>query len=219
FKPKDIISGDFYWTAQTKENELIIAAVDCTGHGVPGAFLTIVGNSILNQIVNFDQITNPSEILTKMNQRILERFQTNSNQEINDGMDISICKIAKTSVGHNVQFAGAYTPVYYIRNNEVIEVKGSRNAIGTPLSESPVYEGREFDLYENDMLYLFSDGYVDQLGGDKGKKFMRRRFKNVLINIHNKPAIEQEKELIVNFDKWRGEIRQIDDVLVIGIKF
>ena len=218
YRPKDIVSGDFYWTANTENNELIVATVDCTGHGVPGAFLTIVGNSILNQIVNFDKITSPAKIIEQMNHLILDRFQSNADRTIKDGMDISICKIEKKEKNYVIQFAGAYNSLYILQNNEVIEVKGSRYAIGTPLSYNPKFDEHSIEMNEGEMLYLTSDGYADQLGGLRGKKFMKRKFKEFLQSIHKKPVVKQHEELTSNIDAWRGSIKQTDDILIIGIK-
>lgn len=218
FEPRDIVSGDFYWMTRTSQNELIVAAIDCTGHGVPGAFLTITGNDLLNQIVKLKGITKPTQILDQMNSGLLRRLHTTTDKEIKDGMDMSVCKISKGENGYKVDYAGAFNPLYYVINKEIHEVKGNRFAIGTPLSEEQQFEGEQLHLPENTMLYLFSDGYHDQLGGKKGKKFMKSKFRQLLVEISDLEVDEQRDKLKSNFDEWSGDMAQVDDVLVMGIR-
>ncbi len=219
FEPRDIVSGDFYWMTRTDNNEIIVAAIDCTGHGVPGAFLTITGNDLLNQIVVGRKISDPASILNAMNKGLLRRLHTHVNEEIKDGMDIAVCRITTEADGEfTVDFAGAYNPLYYVVNRELKELKGNRFAIGTRLENGEKFEGDTIRLPKNAMLYLFSDGYHDQLGGKKGKKFMKSRFRDLLVEISDLEVDKQHDKLKSKFDEWCGEMSQVDDVLVMGIR-
>ncbi len=214
FKPKDIVSGDFYWAK--KMNEFIIfVSVDCTGHGVPGAFVSMLGASLLNEIVKKKDIK-ANEILNLLRERLknsLKQKGVDSN-ETKDGMDLALCVInTKTKV---LQFSGANNPLYLLRNNELIEFKGDRQPIGIYIKEKP-FTNHIFQLKKNDNLYTFSDGYVDQFGGEKGRKFMKKRFKNLLLNIQNKGMAEQKQILDKTLENWKGNLRQIDDVIIIGV--
>ncbi|MFB6307323.1 MAG: PP2C family protein-serine/threonine phosphatase [Flavobacteriales bacterium] len=227
FLPRDIVSGDFYWVAAPHELETengvqqtVVAAVDCTGHGVPGAFLTIVANNLLNQIVKEKGITQPSEILTRLNDQLISRFQNKSDKEMADGMDIALCNIRESIHGIKIEFAGAYNPLFLIRNGELHEIKGTRASIGSRINEGNeiIFDEYTFEGEVGDYLYMFSDGYVDQLGGPKGKKFMKKPFKKLLLDIYKKPMKEQEKILKEKLEEWQGETVQVDDILVLGLK-
>ncbi|MBL4705904.1 MAG: PAS domain S-box protein [Flavobacteriales bacterium] len=219
FEPRDIVSGDFYWMTRTKNNELIVAAIDCTGHGVPGAFLTITGNDLLNQIVIMNGVSEPTEILRKMNDGLLRTLHSTADNQVKDGMDISVCKIGKLdSQEFEIEYAGAYNPLYYVVNEEIKEVRANRFAIGTILNDEQKFKGEKIQLPKDAMLYLFSDGYHDQLGGKKGKKFMKSKFRQLLLEISNLHVDEQLDRLKSDFETWSGDMAQVDDVLVIGIR-
>lgn len=223
FKPRDIVSGDFFWIEEVlpkNGNKIIVyAAGDCTGHGVPGAFVHIIGQSFL-KLGKFDESVNsPSEALDFLNNGILETFHSEYNEEtIRDGMDIALCAIDQQN--RKLIFSGAKNPVYIVRNNELIELKGDKKPIGAyDENDNSKFNNIEFDLLDGDVIYSFSDGFPDQFGGPKGKKFMYGKFKKLLISIQSQPIDQQLETLERTFAEWRGEIDQVDDVLVIGVKF
>jgi len=216
------VSGDFYWMDTVNANgKTIIAAVDCTGHGVPGAFLTIVGNNLLNSIVIEQEITQPGEILTALNNGMIEWLHYGGKkEEIRDGMDISLCTIDNSNGAPTLRFAGAHNPLYKIRDNELIEIAANRFSIGGEIHESgKAFEDYDVEIKKGDIIYMFSDGYADQLGGKRGRKFMKGRFKELLLEIHKEPMKKQKEVLGKTLKKWRGDIFQVDDVLVMGIRF
>lgn len=221
YKPKDIVSGDFYW--MTKKNNLTVyAAVDCTGHGVPGAFMSIVGNNQLNYAVDVKKARSAGSILDYLNEGVIETLREKGNDQIGvsgvkDGMDLALCVIDQKNM--KLQFAGANNPLCLIRNNELIQIKGDRMAIGGNLDgDTPKFKNHELDLQKGDVLYTFSDGYPDQFGGEDGRKFMLKKFRELLLKIHKNPIEEQEKLLDDIIEKWRGREEQVDDILVIGVK-
>jgi len=211
YKPKDIVAGDFYWMEPGGEN-IIFAAADCTGHGVPGAMLSMLCNNALNRSVREYGLTDPGKILDKTREIIIEEFEK-SDEHVKDGMDISLCVLN----GNKLQFAGAYNLLWIIRNGEVIEIKGDRQPIGN--SDDPLpFTTHLFDLEKGDIFYIFSDGYVDQFGGEKGKKLKAKAFRNLLLSVIDKPMDKQKVLIDEAFEKWRGKLEQIDDVCVIGVK-
>ncbi|MBK7129388.1 MAG: GAF domain-containing protein [Crocinitomicaceae bacterium] len=217
FKPKDIVSGDFYWIERV-QNLILFAVVDCTGHGVPGAFLSLIGHNSLNQIVNELKIYQPNKILEELN-RIVSKTLHNSTEKgtnIKDGMDMAICSLNLDT--NELQFAGAFNPLYLVRNGEMEEIKGDKFPIGAGFSQNPEFTNNLIQLQEGDCIYLFSDGYADQFGGPKGKKFKYSRFKEILVEIHQKEMAEQHDILHALIEEWQGDLEQIDDVCVIGIK-
>lgn len=217
YKPKDIVSGDFYWI-ERKENKILFAVVDCTGHGVPGAFMSIIGFNGLNQIVNEYNITQPAEILNHLNKIITNTLKQRAEEsKIRDGMDISVCSIDMQT--NTLQYAGANNPIFIVRNNEVLEIKADKQPIGNFVGENEFrFTNKEIPLQPNDNLYLFSDGYADQFGGPKGKKLKYSSFRKLLLENHKKPMQVQKQMLDFMFEEWRGELEQIDDVCVIGVK-
>ncbi|MCX8081198.1 MAG: SpoIIE family protein phosphatase [Bacteroidia bacterium] len=214
--PKDIVSGDFYW-AGVKNGMKIIAAVDCTGHGVPGAFMSLIGNNLLNQIVLEKGIVMPDEILYRLNLEVKNALkQTDKHSETNDGMDVSIlCWNHK----NEYYWSGANRPLVYIHQNELQKISGNKYPIGGSHFEAE----RKFSLYcfnpfSDDIFYLFSDGYADQFGGPSGKKFMLSGLLNILKEIHRDPLNSQKNILMERFYEWKGNQEQIDDILLIGVK-
>ena len=216
FNPKDIVSGDFYWIGE-KGNKVFIVAADCTGHGVPGALMSMIGLEILEKIINNDNEENPSAILKKMSRGIEKSFSREKNDGtiIRDSMDIGLCVIDKKN--NKLEYSGAFFPLYIIRNDKLVEVKGDKFPIGINASDT-VYGYNVLDIQEDDIVYLFSDGYIDQFGGVDNKKFMYRRFRFLLLSIHKFAMHDQKTILEENIKTWIGSNDQIDDMLVIGFK-
>lgn len=216
FRPRDIVSGDFYWFTK-KDNLLIITAADCTGHGVPGAFMSMLGVSFLNEIVNKHDIRKANEILNHLRADVKKTLsQTGKEGEAKDGMDIALCIVDLENM--KLQYAGAYNPMYMFRNNELMEFKADRNPIGIYIKEKDSFTNNEIDIQPGDVFYIFSDGYEDQFGGENGEKFKSKNFKALLQQIHQKPMAEQREILNANIDNWRGKWEQVDDIIVLGIR-
>lgn len=216
FKPKDIVSGDFYWIGE-KNGRIFIVAADCTGHGVPGALMSMIGLKIIEKTINEDNIDIPASILAVLNKGLEKTFSREKNigTIIRDGMDIGLCMIDRNK--KKIEYAGAFFPLYLIRNNSLIEIKGDKIIIGMNPS-GQAYENHEIELMEDDILYLFSDGYVDQFGGSENKKFMYRRFRYLLTTIHSFPVNDQKSVLDESIRTWMGGTSQLDDIMVIGFK-
>jgi len=216
FRPKDIVSGDFYW-GRKKGERFIIAAADCTGHGVPGAFMSMLGNAFLDEIFNTAEITNAAVILNLLRDEVINALkQKGVTGETRDGMDISVCIIdRKNSV---MDFAGANNPLYLIRDNQLIKVPCDKMPIGIHFTEYIPFNNHTVKIAEGDILYMFTDGYADQFGGLKGKKFMYKPFQELLLQNHHQPMEKQLQILDKKFNEWMGNYEQVDDVLVMGIK-
>ena len=222
YKPRDIVSGDFYWFRQIK-NYTFIAAADCTGHGVPGAFMSMLGISILNEIITKRDLNPPNEVLDELRKRIKKSLhQKGQDGQTQDGMDIAMCVIDNES--NEIQFSGAFNPMYVFRkstidnNYELIETKADRMPIGVHPFDNKNFTSKTMKLQTNDTLYLFSDGYASQFGGEKSEKFKTRRLKNILLKIQNKNLLEQKEILEAAFKEWQGNNEQVDDILLIGIR-
>ena len=214
FKPLDVVSGDFYWAKKINEHFIFVAA-DCTGHGVPGAFVSMLGISLLNEICTRKEVTTANQVLDILREEIKISLNQNSESKRQEGMDIAFCVLnTKTNV---LQFAGANNPLYLFRNNELVEYKANKQPIGIYRKEKP-FTNYEIQLEKGDKIYIFSDGYIDQFGGKKNKKFMKKNFKNLLYKIQNEDMNIQKEILENQFRNWKGEIKQIDDVLVMGVK-
>jgi serine phosphatase RsbU (regulator of sigma subunit) len=211
YKPKDIVAGDFYWLEQ-KQNCTLLAVADCTGHGVPGAMVSVVCNNALNRSVREFEITDPGEILNKTREIVINEFEK-SEEDVKDGMDIALCTIK----GNVLQYAGAHNPLWIIRNNELIEIKADKQPIGKFDNQTP-FSTHQFKLQKNDILYIFTDGFADQFGGEKGKKFKTKSFKELLLSLNSKPINEQKELIESTFNQWKGDIEQLDDVCVIGVR-
>ncbi len=215
FKPRDIVSGDFYWAKQIK-NYTIYVVADCTGHGVPGAFMSMLGTSFLNEIITSRSLDSSGEILDKLRHKVKKSLnQTGVDGEQKDGMDISLMIIDNEKM--QLSFAGAYNSLYIIRNGEEITLKADRQPIGIFIKEHP-FETQSIDLQTGDCLYALSDGYPDQFGGEDGDKFKIARFKKLITSIHSKPMNEQKAILENTFADWTHGYDQVDDVLVFGIR-
>jgi len=235
YKPKDIVSGDFYWM-ENKKDMIFFSAVDCTGHGVPGAFMSIVGYNGLNQAVNEKGLTKPGEILDHLNHAVeASLHQTTDKADVKDGMDIALCTISLQD--NVVEFAGANNPLYIITNKDtelklngsvlkpsiegekrdLYEIKGDKQPIGA-YEDKRNFTNNSFSLSPGDAIYVFSDGFADQFGGPKNKKFKYKPFKKLLLEIEEKPVLEQKDILNKKFEEWRGKMEQVDDVCIIGVK-
>jgi serine phosphatase RsbU (regulator of sigma subunit) len=216
FRPKDIVSGDFYWIGE-KGDKIFVVGADCTGHGVPGALMSMIGLEIIEKTINEDNIEKPSSILAVLNKGLEKTFSREKNigTIIRDGMDIGLCVIdmKKKKIG----YAGAFFPLYLFRNNSLIEIKGNKLIIGMN-PEGISYSDHEEDLLDEDILYIFSDGYIDQFGGVENKKFMYRRFRHLLTTIHRFPLQDQKAILDDNIKSWMAGNPQLDDMMVIGFK-
>jgi serine phosphatase RsbU (regulator of sigma subunit) len=217
YLPKDIVSGDFYWVHEV-DGLFMVAAVDCTGHGVPGAFMSIVGFNQLNHAVTVKKARSAGGILDELNRGVIATLNENMNENsIKDGMDMSLAVLDIKSM--KSEFAGANNPLILIRDNQIIRYKGDRFPIGAFDGNQPQsFKNNEINLKPGDCLYLFSDGYADQFGGLDGKKFMYKRFEELLLEVHSLPANDQKETLYKRLLKWKGSIEQVDDILVIGIK-
>ena len=211
YKPKDIVAGDFYWLEE-KNGKVIFAAADCTGHGVPGAMVSVVCNNALNRSVREHGLVQPSKILDRAREIVVEEFEK-SDEKVQDGMDIAICSIE----GNKLEYAGANNPLWIVRKGEIIEIKANKEPIGKYDNPTP-YTNHKIDLEDKDTIYIFSDGFVDQFGGVKGKKYRAKALREILIEIQDKTLEVQRTLLEESFEKWRGNLEQVDDVCMIGVK-
>ncbi len=237
YKPKDIVAGDFYWmetinsgglsvvsgespSLNAHHSQLVLfAAADCTGHGVPGAMVSVVCNNGLNRSVREYGLTDPGEILNKTREIVIAEFEK-SEDEVKDGMDIALCSLklpSREGLGSVLKYAGANNPLWIIRDGEIIETKADKQPIGK-FDELMPYTTHTFELQKGDSIYIFSDGYVDQFGGEKGKKFKAQALRDLLLSIQGESM--EKQQLIINqtFENWKGNLEQIDDVCVIGVK-
>ena len=215
YQPKDIVSGDFYAYFPQPGGAMIIAA-DCTGHGVTGAFLSVVGSSLLNQMINEKKITDPGKILDALHDAMIETLNQRSG-ESTDGMDIAICSV--DLFNSKLSYAGANRPLWMIRENELIVVQPNKFPVGgLQIVHEENFQSHHFDLQKNDTFYIFSDGYADQFGGEFGKKFMTKKLKDTFLNIQQLSMQEQKEYLLKCFEEWKGNHEQVDDVLLIGVR-
>ncbi len=216
YLPKDIVSGDFYSFSQ-KNDCVIIAAGDCTGHGVTGAFLSLIGSFLINQIINQQNISEPSLILDILNVEIVSALKQKEG-ELNDGMDISVCTYNAGKM--ELQYAGANRPLWLIRNNELMTFDANKFPVGGLQDfHDDKFKQHVIALEKNDTVYIFTDGYADQFGGEHGKKLMTKRLKEVLLSIQHLTMSEQQVFLKNYLDNWKGNNEQVDDVLMIGMRF
>jgi len=221
YRPRNIVSGDFYWVEETVDVKIVVVA-DCTGHGVPGAFMSMLGLALLKEIIHKKDCDTPAFALNELRNQIkIFLRQTGKDNENKDGMDIAMCVIEKST--QNLQFAGANNPAFVIRKvetkYELIDLKPNKMPIGIYIGEEKQFETRTLQLQENDTIYMFSDGYIDQFGGETGRKFLMRNFKELLLSIQEKDIPEQKDILVETFDNWKAGIyEQVDDVLVMGFK-
>lgn len=217
YLPKDIISGDFYWFHRN-EHKSYFSAIDCTGHGVPGALVSMVGQNWLNYAVKDLKLEKPSEILDALNDGVMSTFKERDDESsVKDGMDIALCAIDYENM--KLEYAGAYNPVVIISNEEINMIKGDKFPIGAFFKGvKGKFACHEVDVKKGDTVYVFSDGYSDQFGGPDNFKFLSKRFRQLLFDIHQKPMMEQRQILEETIHKWRGSMEQLDDITIIGIK-
>ena len=211
YKPKDIVAGDFYWLRPI-ENGVLFAAADCTGHGVPGALVSVTCNSALNRSVREYNLIEPGLILDKTRELVIEEFEK-SEEEVRDGMDIALCKLEGTTLS----YSGANIPLWIVRNGEILETKADKHPIGK-YDSNDKYKTHCFELIKNDAIYIFSDGFVDQFGGKKEKKYKSMNFKKFILSLQDCSMDKQKELLNQEFLKWKGDLEQIDDVCIVGIK-
>jgi serine phosphatase RsbU (regulator of sigma subunit) len=216
FMPKDIVSGDFYWMYDNGISQFI-AVCDCTGHGVPGAFMSIIGHNSLHKVVREFGITQPSAILDQLNTEVLKALMQRNEETINDGMDMALISFNKKNF--SLHFAGAYNPLYLVRNGEVTAYKGDRFPIGmTAIGEKKSFSNQEVEIRPGDMLYMCSDGYADQFGSPEVKKYKSGNVKKLLTEIWSLPVVEQRQRLEDEIIRWRGDLPQVDDILFVGMR-
>jgi ligand-binding sensor domain-containing protein/serine phosphatase RsbU (regulator of sigma subunit) len=216
YMPKDIVSGDFYWMYDTGDQQLI-AACDCTGHGVPGAFMSIIGHNSLNKIVREYGIIRPGAILDQLNAEVVKALMQRNEETINDGMDLTLISFDRSRF--TLEFAGAYNPLYLVRDGEVITYKGDRFPIGrSSLQEKKNFANQVIEIKPGDMIYMSSDGYADQFGSSEGKKYKSGNVKKLLSEIYRLPVEEQRKRLEKEILEWKGDLPQVDDIMFIGTR-
>ena len=213
YKPKDIVAGDFYW--MDAKNELVLfAAADCTGHGVPGAMVSVVCSNALNRTVKEFGITEPGKILDKTRELVIETFEK-SESEVKDGMDISLCALDKAK--GELLWAGANNPIWIVSDGQLREIKPDKQPVGVGLA-SKSFTTHRMEVKKGDLIYLFTDGFADQFGGTDGKKFKSAGLKKLVLAVHDQPAELQRQALLEGFEGWKGDLEQVDDVCIIGVK-
>lgn len=215
YKPKDIVSGDYYWFYED-ENYKYIAAVDCTGHGVPGAMMSMVANSVFKEVFINKKISTPADILKAIDTELEKAINKNTDAPFNDGMDVALIRVDKQS--NELLFSGAFRSIILNRDNTLTELKGSRYPIGFYSGVSKTFETETIQLQKDDRVYLFTDGFIDQFGGEKNKKLNKSNFKDLLRTVYEMGMDEQEAFLEYAFNNWKQDNEQTDDVLVIGLK-
>jgi tetratricopeptide (TPR) repeat protein len=220
YLPKDIVAGDFYWmdsfeNIDTQNETILFAACDCTGHGVPGALVSVVCSNALNRAVKEYKITKPSLILDKVAELVVKDFSKDENENLQDGMDASLCALNMET--GELQWAGAYNPLWIIRNGALLETKADKQPIGKIDDRKP-FMNHEIKLQKGDTIYLFTDGYADQFGGSENKKYSKKAFKELVLTINNLSLIEQREALYREHIQWRGANEQVDDICIIGVR-
>lgn len=217
YRPRDIVSGDFYWMTE-KDHFTVVVVADCTGHGIPGAFMSMLGVSFLNDIVGRMENLQANMILEQLRSQMIESLhQTGKEGEAKDGMDMSLCIFDHET--KKLQFSGAFNPIYHVRKGKLTELKADRMPIAIHWKIDAEFTNQEIEIREGDTIYMFSDGYADQFGGPEGKKFRYKPLKDLLLSLQDKPMDEQEIILEDNFDEWKGALPQVDDVILMGLKF
>ncbi len=214
FKPRDIVSGDFYWAEEIDGKYLIVTA-DCTGHGVPGAFMSMLGISLLNEIIISKEISMPDQILNKLRDKIIESLKQESGSIIKDGMDMTICLFDRAS--NLLLFSGANNPLYVVSEGQLEQIKGDKMPVAIHEIMEP-FKLHQLELKKGDTFYTFSDGFADQFGGPAQKKFLAKNFRKLLLSIQDLSMLEQGNKLDEVFTAYRKEVEQVDDVVVIGVK-
>ena len=215
YMPKDIVSGDFYWV-ENIGNKTLFAVVDCTGHGVPGAFMSIVAYNALNQAVNQHKLIQPAEILNQVNIDISNTLHQSENIDVEDGMDIALCLLDKET--NELEYAGAHNGLNLLQKGELKVIKADKFSIGSQKAKGKSFTNHQFLLEKGDYIYIFSDGYADQFGGDNERKFMYKKLRQLLID-NSMLSLDQQKEnLIRQHHNWKGNLEQVDDICIMGVK-
>jgi serine phosphatase RsbU (regulator of sigma subunit) len=215
-KPKDIVSGDFYWLAE-KDNKIVFTVADCTGHGVPGAFMSLLGITLLDEIVNIQGITRSDTIVTKLRERVIHSLQQSRKDIItSDGMDIALCVLDQHQ--KRIQYTGGMNDLVIIRDRKLEVVESDLTSVCVLLEDSNQFTLKEINYKKGDLLYLFSDGYQDQFGGEHDKKYSARQLYNTLLEIHEMPMIRQKETLEKKLLEWMKDNIQTDDITVLGIR-
>jgi serine phosphatase RsbU (regulator of sigma subunit) len=215
YKPKDIISGDFYWFTSL-ENYFLFACADCTGHGVPGALMSMIGSNTISLIVSDKEIISPGTILNELDVRVRKALKQDGESESRDGMDLAFCSLEVHK--NTLHYAGANRPIAVVRNGELTEYAPTKFPIGGQYDVSKNFDNNTIQLQKGDCVYLFTDGITDQFGGPKGKKFMKKKFYELLLASNRHSMQEQSRIIFKAFEEWRGDLEQVDDVCVIGIR-
>jgi serine phosphatase RsbU (regulator of sigma subunit) len=216
FRPRDIVSGDFYWFDKFSEDKFILVCADSTGHGVPGAFMSMIGSTILQDIITRQRITKPSEILKMLDRQIFSTLNQNIELGVsNDGMDMVICEINIKK--RHIRFSSAMRPVILVLDGEPIYVKGNRCSVGGESVIEKFFDDQEYYLNNGDSIYLFSDGLPDQFGGTDGKKMKIARLKKLIEDVNNLPMPGQKEVISKFYEEWKGDYDQVDDILMIGV--
>jgi len=215
YRPKDIVSGDFYWIHR-RDNKTFLAVADCTGHGVPGAFMSLLGLTLMNEVVNEVDNISAGKCLDILRDKVTSSMHQHYEANARDGLEVALCIFDFDDM--KVDFAGAYNPLYLVRNNKLIETKGDRMSISYNPQKNNDFTTHKLDIYDGDMIYLFTDGYADQVNEKTYKKYRKDRFKDTLLSIHQQNLSEQKEKLDKEFLEWKGNYEQIDDILIVGIK-
>lgn len=216
YRPRDVVSGDFYWINQIEHLKILVVA-DSTGHGVPGAFMSMVGISLLNEIILREQIYEPDKILNQLRKRVISSLSTKEKEyKMSAGMDIALIVIDTRE--NILSYSGAYNPLYIVRNNELLITKADKMPIGKYLNDDIPFKINKVELETDDKIYLFTDGYKDQFGGEKDKKYSPKAFRELILELSKHPFNKQDTIISQEFDNWKMDYSQLDDVLVIGIK-
>jgi serine phosphatase RsbU (regulator of sigma subunit) len=216
FKPKDVVSGDFYWIYKDQQENIFFTVADCTGHGVPGAFMSMIGTSLLNEIIIEKGIKDTDKILFEMRTQIIKSLNQEEEGAQKDGMDISLCKLNMKN--KTVEFSGAHNSLIHISEDELKTYRGDHQPVGLLLGDKKPFTKHKVKLKKDDMLYIYSDGYQDQFGGEKGKKYMAAKFKKQLLKMSKETEEQQLVMLDQEFSSWINNYEQIDDVCVMGVR-
>ena len=217
FQPKDVVSGDFYWVHKSTKGPIYFTVADCTGHGVPGAFMSMIGTSLLNEFIIENNLEDTAEILTNMRKQIIKSLKQEGVEADNkDGMDMALCKYDPKN--KTLQYSGAYNPLIHISNREINHIKADNQPVALHTGKKIPFTSHEIKVQKGDMLYIYSDGFADQFGGERGRKYMSGKFKKFLLSISEMTTEEQEYLVKVEFTNWMGENEQIDDVCVMGVR-